>query len=423
MSLRRRTRPGAGLGRAAACLALAASIIGTASLVSCHGRGAVAATEPGRVVVLTPPESAAPLQYRGAEDFVRDQAAAKGLVAQHAIFPDEKKTKDPRAVAAFIAELGKDGRVSAIVAAPAPEGTAEGFRRAREARGGSAPSLLCIASGSRDEALAIESAADLVVDLDRVNRAYVAAWAAKKLGASAVVAAYSRDEESDPAALRERAIMEAASAELGLKYAAMIAPKGVEAEAFARAGTGAWLRDYGPRASLYCSDPSLVGPILAGAVAGGGIVVEAAGEATRGAWASALGADLSAAKGDPVKERRLLEKAAAALGLKGRLGVWDSGFGAESARGLGEFAMRVCAGGARKDDIKALAAALDARSGSRLGAAAWIAGYDADPETGVKSANHVLIRQDAYVLGRGYLQSALKSAPPEYFALGSSNGK
>jgi hypothetical protein len=101
------------------------------------------------------------------------------------------------------------------------------------------------------------------------------------------------------------------------------------------------------------------------------------------------------------------------------LGLWDSGYGEASLRGLGEFAMRVGAGTARKDDLKALLAALDARSGG----AAWLADYDVDPDTGVKSANHVLLRQDIYVLGLGYLQSALQSTPSEYLSLGAGPGK
>jgi hypothetical protein len=373
------------------------------------------ATAAPRVVLITPAEAAAPRQFRGAEAFVRDYSSSSKGSAVHAVFPESRGSGDPGAIAAFIAESARDPRVAAILVAPAPEGTAEGFRRAKATRGGaSRPGLLCVASGSSEEALVIESSADLVVDLDRLYRSYIAVWAAKKMGASALVAAYARAEADDPDARRERAIMAAASAELGLRYAALIAPKGLDAAAFVRAGTGAWMRDYGPKdVALYCSDAALLGPLLAGAVAGGGIVAEAAGETTRAACAQALGIDLSEAKGDPLKERRLLEKAAIGLGMSGRLGLWDSGYAEESTRGLGEFAMRVCSGAARKDELKGLVAALDARSGG----AAWLADYDVDPDTGVKSSNRVLLRQDVYVLGKGYLQSALQAVPSKYLAL------
>jgi hypothetical protein len=41
----------------------------------------------------------------------------------------------------------------------------------------------------------------------------------------------------------------------------------------------------------------------------------------------------------------------------------------------------------------------------------------------VKSANHVLLRQDPYVLGYGYLQSALQSPPAEILAAGATAAK
>jgi hypothetical protein len=399
---------------------LLAALALAAGAASC-ARAAGAAAPLPRIVVITPSEASAPGEFRGAEAFLRDYSGKpSGGTVVHAVYPDKMKMGDASAVAAFIAESAGDPRVRAIVVAPARAGTAEGFRRAKEARaGGAKTELLCIAAGSSgpaslgEDELVIESAADLVVDLDRVYRAYLIPWAAKKMGAKSLVAAYAREEGADPAAARERAIMSAAAADLGLKYAAQIAPAGVDAAAFARAGTGAWLRDYGPDAALYCSSPALVGPILAGAIAGGGIVVDAAAEADRAAYAAALGLDLSAAKGEPGKERRLLEAAIAPLGERGRLGVWDSGYAESSVEGLGEFAMRVSSGLARKDELKDLVAALDARSQG----AAWLADYDVDPDTGVRSANLVLIRQDINVLGRGYLQSALQTVPSKYLII------
>jgi hypothetical protein len=407
------------MASARSALALAAAI---AALAASCARAPATALPPPRVVFITPPESSAPDEFLGAEEFVRDYSGENpGCEAAHEIFAAPPKAGGPAALSDFIARAAREPRVAAIVVVPASPGAAEGFRRAKEARA-SGPELLCVAAGTGgtagpgEDVLLLESSADLVVDLDRVYRAYIIPWAAKRMGARSLVAAYGSDEGSDPASARERAIMSAAAAELGLRYAAMAAPAGVDAAAFARAGTGAWLRDYGPGAALYCSSRALVGPILAGAIAGGGIVVDAAGEATRAAYANALGLDLSEAKGDPKKELRLLEAAVASLGGSGRLGALDSGYAGPCARGLGEFAARVARGSARRDELKDLVAALDARSGG----AAWLAAYDVDTGTGVKAANRVLIRQDVYVLGRGYLQSALQSVPAKYLILGGA---
>jgi hypothetical protein len=399
-----------------------AALIATALLGSCS-KARVQAASAFRVVAITPSEAAAPGEFRGAEAFVRDFAAkGPGEAAVHAILPD--RPKDGEAVASFIAQAAADPSVKAILVDPAVSGTAEGFRRAKEARAGGAaagaasPGPLCIAGGSSEDPLLIESSADLVVDLDRVYRAYLVPWAAKKMGADSLVAVYAREEGADPTAIRERAIMSAAAADLGLKYAAMTSPAGVDAAAFVRAGTGAWLRDYGPKAALYCSSPALVEPVIAGAIAGGGMVVDAAGEGTRAAYAAALGLDLSGAKGDPRKELRLLEAAVSSLGERGRFGLWDAACAEASVRGLGEFAMRVSMGSARKDELKDLLAALDARARG----AAWLADYDIDSDTGVRSANRVLIRQDVYVLGKGYLQSALQAVPSKYSLMETGGG-
>ena len=88
------------------------------------------------------------------------------------------------------------------------------------------PGLPGFAGGSREDVLAIEASADIVVDLDRVYRAYLIPWAAKKMGAKALVAVYSQEDDADPALAREKAIMAAASADLGLKYVALEEPSG-----------------------------------------------------------------------------------------------------------------------------------------------------------------------------------------------------
>jgi hypothetical protein len=405
---------------AIAAIAAIALVMGGASCSKAKG----APKAPPRVVVITPSEAVAGPEFRGAEAFVRAHSArsSKGE-ASHAVLPDEimssaKAGGLEAAVASFIASIASDPSVEAVVVDPAFAGSAEGFRLAREARAKAArPELFCVAGDSREDVLTIEASADLVVELDRVYRAYLIPWAARKMGAKALVAAYAGGEEADPRTARERAIMSAACADLGLKYAAMIAPAGTGAAGYTRTMTATWLRDFGRDTALYGSDVALVGPLVEGAVADGGIVVDAAGRLTRAAYAAALGMDLSEAKGNARKERALIERAIAAQGGRGRFGMWDADFAEASVEGLAEFALRaatgVASGAVRKSDIKDLVAALDARSPG----AAWLAAYDVDPDTGVKSANRVLLRQDVYVLGSGYLQSALQTVPAKYLTI------
>jgi hypothetical protein len=419
--------------RAARLAVLAALAVLGSTLPSACSKARAAEPPLPVVVVATPRAAAAPEVYEGAEAFTSSYAAAhaEGKAggkatprpvgeARHLRFPESAKGEAERDFAKFIVEAASDPRVGAIVVDPAPRGSAAGFARAKAARAAATPkaALFCVAVDPVEEGLALESAADLVIGLDRSNRAYVAAWAAKKLGAVAIVAAYGREDSVGADAARERAIMSAAAADLGLRYAAMIAPEGVDAAAFVRAGTGSWLRDFGPAAALYCSSPALAAPLMAGAIAGGGILADAAGEATTASCASALGLDLSAAEGDAKKERKLLEDEVSRLGLRGKLCLWDSGYAASSVEGLGEYAMRVATGKAKADELRDLCGALD----SRARGAAWIASYDLDPATGVKSGNSVLLRQDVYAIGYGYLQSALQATPRNYLLLGGRAG-
>jgi len=400
-----------------------------------------------RIVVITPKEAIAPGAFAGAEDFVRSGAAKRsGASAIHAVLPegiasgDRRKPGAEAAMASFVASQAEDPLVRAIVVDPALPGCAEGFREAKAAR----PGIVCVAGDSREDELALESSADLLVDLDRAYRAYLIAWETRKMGATSLVSVYSAAEGDDPtaarAAAREQAIMSAAAADLGLKYVSIETPPGSDPAAYARAMTGTWLRADGPGAALYCSDPSLVGPLIAGAVAYGGYLVDAAASATCAAYAAALGLDLGPAKGDASKERAIVEKAVAGLGLRGRLGLWGADYQRSTVAGMAEFAQRVVEQASRRESAKAeagspiaeaspavpsLPTSVDSRSqllaalSSAHPEAGWSASYDIDPVTGVKSANRVLLREDVYVLGSGYIQSALQQVPIKYLAQGA----
>ena len=195
--------------RSAVVATLALAALGA----SCSAPKAYDAPRP-LVVVVTPAEAAAPAEYRGAEALVEAYSGKDSKVElSHAVLPGTAKPggRPEAVVASFIAEAASDARVKAVVVDPALPGSAEGFRRSKLRK----PGLLGVSGGSREDVLGIEASADLVVDLDRVYRAYLIPWAAKKMGAKALVAAYVQGEYADPASVRERAIMSAASVTWG----------------------------------------------------------------------------------------------------------------------------------------------------------------------------------------------------------------
>lgn len=357
------------------------------------------------VLVITPSMSSRPAAYRGAEALTA--AGARGAAppyaaVRHAALPDSASGKAlAAALSAALLESAKDPLVRAVLVAPAVTGTAEAFRAFRAQR----HDVALIAAESDDERLSIESAADLVVDLDRLYRPYFAAAAAKEAGAARLVAASAKGPPS-PAGDRELALLEAACADLGLAFAAVAADPGE------RGGPRLGGLDRG--CALYCADAALADAVVGAALASGAAVVDG-GPGSLEAYSRALASRLPADAGEADAGRRLklLEKAAVAASGRGRLAAWVGDYSTGSVEGLGEFARRVALGSARADDLKALVAALRSADPG----IAWLAAYDADPATGVKSANHALLRQDPYAFGRGYAQTAVRAMPARYLAI------
>ena len=391
--------------------------LAAALLMGCGGRGGPLRPAACRIAITTPAEAEDPESYRGAEALVAAYgSAAEGGAVVHAVLSLGAK---PSGVSSFIADLATDSRIAAIVVSPAPEGSAAGFRKARRV----SPNLVLIAAQSSDDRLEIEATADLVVELDRLYRPYFAAMEARSMGAASLVEAAFEGAQSSFVRSREEASLRAACGEFGLSFSRAAAPA-------ATAGLGtAWLGKLDRRTALYCSEARLAEPVFRAALGSGALVVDA-GPSSLGALGAALnlpasGERLDGAWPTPAESERLgkkelkqVEAAAEAKGATGRISTWTSGYAGPLVEGAGELALRAVSKKNRTLDLAAFTKALEARSPS----GAWIAAYDADPGTGVRSANHILVRQDPFVLGKGYMQSALKSIPARYLALGPGEG-
>jgi len=176
-----------------------------------------------------------------------------------------------------------------------------------------------------------------------------------------------------------------------------------------------FLGDLGPDCALYCAEAVLAESVADAALATGASVFDGGPDSLE-AWRAVLAAGLpdDYEKVDAEGRLRRIEKAAVALAGPGRLAAWTRGYAAESVLGLVEFARALAEGSARIGEVKDLVSALSSRSTG----SAWIASFDVDPETGVKAANHILLRQDPYIFGRGYEQRAFESVPPAYLRIG-----
>ena len=95
------------------------------------------------------------------------------------------------------------------------------------------------------------------------------------------------------------------------------------------------------------------------------------------------------------------------------MGTWAYSLGYSHSAGLGEFGKRIVEGKAKLDNMKDLIACYNEGSPG----ATWNAGYYTDAGTGVRNRKYVLLYQDTYILGRGYMESIKVEIPEKYFKI------
>jgi hypothetical protein len=130
-------------------------------------------------------------------------------------------------------------------------------------------------------------------------------------------------------------------------------------------------------------------------------------------YPGAFGIDLSKEKGNWPAILKKVEAAVIKAGGKGRMGTWAYSYGYATTAALGEFGKRIVEKKAKLSDFKALMACY----AKYTPGAQWNGSYYVDMGTGVKKKNHVLVYQDTYVFGKGYLGMTSVKVPEKYFKI------
>ena len=130
-------------------------------------------------------------------------------------------------------------------------------------------------------------------------------------------------------------------------------------------------------------------------------------------YPGALGIDLTAEAGDFPAILKKVEAAVAAKGGSGRFGTWAYSYGYTVSAGLGTHAVNVLRG---ESELLKLSDIMKAY-GKYTGDAKWNGSFYSDVNTGVRARNHVLIYQDTYMMGKGYMGAADLVVPEKYFAI------
>ncbi|MBC7323529.1 MAG: DUF3798 domain-containing protein [Acetomicrobium sp.] len=375
------------------------------------GAGLAFAEAPYHIGIVTGTVSQSEDDLRGAERLIEEYGdVASGGIIQHITYPDNFM-QEMETTISQIAGLSDDPLMKAIIVNQAIPGTTEAFRRVKERR----PDILCFAGEAHEDPGVIESVADLVINVHNIYRGYLIPLAAKKIGATDFVHISFPRHMSYELLSRRRNIMEAACNDIGLKFHFETAPDPVSdvgvagAQQFILEKVPAWLEKYGPNTAFFCTNDAHTEPLLRQIVAHGGYFVEADLPSPLMGYPGALGIDLSAEKGDFQAIVKKIEEAIIQKGASGRLGTWAYSYGYTNSAGLVELARRVIDGEAQLDLESLTAAFKKYTPGAR-----WNGSYYIDINTGIENRRHVLLYQDTYVFGKGFLGLTNVQVPDKY---------
>jgi len=352
---------------------------------------------------------------RGAERLMEEYGSVNdGGKIQHVTYPDNFMDEAETTIS-VISGLADDPKMKAIIVNQAIPGTTEAFRRIKERR----PDILTIAGEAHEDPGVIQSAADLAVNNDFVARGYLIIRTAHELGCDTFVHISFPRHLSYETMSRRVAIMRATCEELGMEFVMETAPDptsdvGVAgAQQYILEKVPAWIESYGQNAAFFCTNDAHTEPLLKQLMTYGGYFIEADLPSPLMGYPGALGIDLSAEAGD---FKAILEKVEASVvekGGSGRFGTWAYSYGYTTTAGLGQHAINVLSG---ESELLKLSDLMKAY-GKYTPGAKWNGSFYTDVNTGVRARNHVLIYQDTYMMGKGYMGNAELIVPEKYFAI------
>ena len=379
------------------------------------GAASAAAEAPFHIGIMTGTLSQSEDSLRGAELMAQKYGdVGHGGMVAHVTYPDSFMAEMETTIGQIVG-LADDPKMKVIVVNEAIPGTSEAFRRVREKR----PGIILLAGTAQEDPAVITAAADLAIIPDDISRGYTIPLGAQRMGAKTFMHISFPRHMSYETLGRRRAIMEAACGDLGIQFVAETAPDptsdvGVAgAQQFILEKMPAWIEKYGKDTAFFCTNDAHTEPLLKRIAELGGYFVEADLPSPLMGYPGALGIDLSQEKGDWPAILKKVEEAVDKAGGKGRMGTWAFSYGYTTTAALAEFGKRVVEGKAKVDSLKDLVACYNEFTPG----AKWSANYYTDAGTDVRNRKMVMVRQDTYVLGKGYLGVADVEVPEKYFKI------
>lgn len=351
-------------------------------------------------------------ELRGAEAMIEKYGDAdQGGMIKHVTYPDNFMQEAETTIAQIVG-LADDPDMKVIVVNQAVPGTSAAFHEIRERR----PDIILLANSSQEDTAMIEEAADLVVDPDNINRGYLMVLAAKKMGAKTFVhISFPRHMSIELLSLR-RNIIEEACKDLGLTFVQETAPDPMSdvgipgAQQFILEKMPAWVEKYGKDTAFFATNDAQTEPLLKKVAELGAIFVEPDLPSPIMGYPGAFGIELKEEAGDWEAILKKVEETVVEKGGAHRMGTWAYSYGYTATQALAEYGKNVVEGTMEKDNLEDV---LKAFSEFTPGAE-WNGFLFIDQVSGNEIKNHVMVYQDTYVFGEGYLGNTSVEVPEKY---------
>lgn len=356
---------------------------------------------------------------RGAEELIKRYGDSnEGGMITHITYPDSFMAEQETTISQIVG-LADDPMMKAILVNQSVPGTAAAFAEVREFR----DDILLLAGEPHDDPNVIDPVADFVVGADNINRGYLIPLAAQKLGATKFVhVSFPRHMSYQMLSLR-RSIMKVACDDLGIEFYSETAPDPTSdigtpgAQQFILEQMPAWVEKYGVDTCFFATNDAQTEPMLKRIAELGAIFVEADLPSPLMGYPGAFGVELKDVAGDWPAILARVEEAVIEAGGSGRMGTWAYSYGFSLTAALGEFAKGVIEGDIVRDedgnfDPADMFACFEVYTPGAEWKGALLVDMTQDEPTEV--TNHLLVYQDDYIFGLGYLKMTEEEVPEKY---------
>lgn len=352
---------------------------------------------------------------RGAEKVMEKYGAAdKGGKIVHITYPDNFMQEMETTISQIVS-IADDPEMKAVIVSEGIPGTVEAFRRIKDKR----PDIILMTNSAHEDPDMLADVTDLGLYPDAIARGYLIVKAAKDMGADKFVHISFPRHLSYEMLSRRRNIMAETAKDLGMEFIDLSAPDPVSdvgvagAQQYILEQVPNWLEKYGKKTAFFATNDAHTEPLLKRISEEGGYFVEADMPSPTMGYPGALGIKFDdSEKGNWPAILKKVEKSVLDKGGDGRMGTWAYSYNFVAIQALADHVVDVIDGKVELLDFDAIMKALKANTPG----AGWNGSYLVDAN-GIERDNYLLIYQDTYVFGKGYLHMTDIKVPEKYFEI------